>query len=117
MGCHRMGSRLSPPRVSGFSMHVAGKALCAMLLIGLLLGTTESFASSQMHCGSALVKTGDGKTEVLAKCGEPDYREVVSGDNDSKREIWVYRFGTRQFVHTLTFTGFYLDDIVVETYR
>ncbi len=50
------------------------------------LGQPSSFASSQMNCGSALVKLGDGKTEVLAKCGEPDYREVVSGDNDSKRE-------------------------------
>lgn len=112
-----MGPRLNRLHVSAFGVNAAGKALCTVLLIGLLLGTTDSFATSQMNCGSALVKIGDGKTEVLAKCGEPDYREVVSGDNDSKREIWVYRFGTSQFVHTLTFTGFRLDDIVVETYR
>ncbi|MCJ7558361.1 MAG: DUF2845 domain-containing protein [Gammaproteobacteria bacterium] len=87
------------------------------LLLGLLLMASTSHAASEMNCGSALVKLGDGKTEVLAKCGEPDYREVISGGNDSKREIWVYRFGTSRFVHTLTFTGFRLDDIVVESYR
>lgn len=113
-----MGSGLSPPCRSGFGAKAAGTIRwCTLLFIGLFLGTTSSFASSQMNCGSALVKLGDGKTEVLAKCGEPDYREVVSGDNDSKREVWVYRFGSSQFAHTLTFTGFRLDDIVVETYR
>jgi hypothetical protein len=80
-------------------------------------GTADCQAASQMNCGSALVKLGDGKTEVLAKCGEPDYREIVSGGYEDKREIWVYRFGSTKFAHTLTFTGFRLDDIVVETYR
>ncbi|MCW8845024.1 MAG: DUF2845 domain-containing protein [Gammaproteobacteria bacterium] len=98
-------------------MNAAGSAVRIFLLIGMFLMASTINAASQMSCGSALVKLGDGKTEVLAKCGEPDYREVVSGSNDSKREIWVYRFGTSRLVHTLTFTGFRLDDIVVESYR
>ena len=70
-----------------------------------------------MHCGSRLVKVGDGKAEILDRCGEPDYREVVSGNDEAKREIWVYRFSSVKFVHTLTFTGYHLADITVESYR
>jgi hypothetical protein len=110
-----MGSGLVVPGLPS----IAVRRLTSLVLAVCLLAVVPfpGLAASQMNCGSALVKLGDGKTEVLAKCGEPDYREVVSGNDESKREIWVYRFGSSKFTHTLTFTGFRLDDIVVETYR
>lgn len=83
----------------------------------LLLCCAVAQGASQMHCGSRLVKVGDGKAEILDRCGEPDYREVVSGNDEVKREIWVYRFSSAKFVHTLTFSGYHLDDITVESYR
>lgn len=89
----------------------------SIFLAGLLLCSTVAHGAGQMHCGSGLVKVGDGKLEVLDKCGEPDYREVVSGNDEAKREIWVYQFSSGKFVHTLTFTGYHLDDITVESYR
>lgn len=89
----------------------------AAFFAGLLLCCAVAQGASQMHCGSRLVKVGDGKAEILDRCGEPDYREVVSGNDEVKREIWVYRFSSAKFVHTLTFSGYHLDDITVESYR
>lgn len=88
-----------------------------VILAGLFLCCTVAQGASQMHCGSGLVKVGDGKVQVLDRCGEPDYREVVSGNDEVKREIWVYQFSSSKFVHTLTFTGYHLDEITVESYR
>jgi len=82
-----------------------------------MLTPGSAHAASQMRCGSQLIKIGDTKSAVEAKCGQPDYREVVSGANDMKQEVWVYRMGSTQFARTLTFVGFYLDNIEVETYR
>ncbi len=89
----------------------------AAFFAGLLLCGAVAQGASQMHCGSRLVKVGDGKADILDRCGEPDYREVVSGNDEVKREIWVYRFSSAKFVHTLTFSGYHLDDITVESYR
>ena len=104
-----MGSRLTFP--------MTGPLGKSVLFSCLLLVWMAAQGASQMHCGSSLVKVGDGKVEVLDKCGEPDYREVVSGNHETKREIWVYRFSSSKFVHTLTFSGYQLDDITVESYR
>jgi len=86
-----------------------------LLMLAALAGPAQ--AASQMSCGSHLIKIGDSKSEVEAKCGKPDHREVVSGDNETRQEIWVYRMGSTQFARTLTFVGFRLDHITIETYR
>jgi len=93
------------------------RILATPLLLLFMLTPGSAHAASQMRCGSQLIKIGDTKSAVEAKCGQPDYREVVSGANDMKQEVWVYRMGSTQFARTLTFVGFYLDNIEVETYR
>jgi hypothetical protein len=78
---------------------------------------TPALAGSQMRCGSRIIKLNDTKAEVIEKCGEPDYREVVSGADETKREVWVYKGSSTEFARTLTFVGFRLQDVRVETYR
>lgn len=37
-----------------------------------------------MRCGTKLVVTGDTKLEVLSKCGEPDFKEIIKLLKQSK---------------------------------
>ena len=92
-------------------------AAIAALAVALLLLPAPLNAGDQMRCGNRIIKLNDSKTTVLSKCGEPDYREVVSGSDSTKREIWVYQKSSTEFVRTLTFVGFRLQDVNVETYR
>ncbi len=87
------------------------------VIVALSLAPGSLRAGDQMRCGSRIIKLNDSKTTVLSKCGEPDYREVVSGSDSTKREVWVYQKSSTEFVRTLTFVGFRLQDIRVETYR
>jgi len=69
-----------------------------------------------MFCDQWVVSEGDTQVEVLKRCGEPDY--VTSPDcryvGTRGRHIdvwrttvvdWIYNFGPRQFIYTLTFEG------------
>lgn len=56
------------------------------VLMLMLLGT-DAIA---MRCDNSLVAAGANKLEVLSKCGEPDYRERVSGANNPGEEVWIY---------------------------
>lgn len=56
------------------------------VLMLLLLGS-DAIA---MRCDNSLVAAGANKLEVLSNCGEPDYRERVSGANDPGEEVWIY---------------------------
>jgi len=97
----------------------------ALMFSAVLLSTAFAF-----RCGRKLVETGDTTVEVLGKCGEPTYREVVgtetrggyrgtteevdedlSLDRGYYRELrvrverWYYDFGPHKFVRILTFRG------------
>jgi hypothetical protein len=88
------------------------------------------------RCGGRLVSTGDTKTEVLAKCGEPETvdeaivetgvvgrpKKGVTEPSQRKRtkvgttstrsiETWTYNFGPSQFMKILTFEGSVLKRI------
>ncbi len=71
---------------------------------------------SGMFCDQWVVSEGDTQVEVLKRCGEPDYvtgpeyRYVGTRDRhvDFRRTTgadWIYNFGPRQFVYTVTFEG------------
>lgn len=89
----------------------------AVLAVCSVLFSTLAWAPSDMRCGNRIIQVGDTKVEVKSKCGEPDHREVVSGADEAKREVWVYRMGTTTYARTLTFTGIRLTDIRIETFR
>jgi len=77
------------------------------------------------RCGSELVNEGDSKAQVIVRCGEPEYKEVIgyidqlkSGDRIRvmKIESWIYYIKEYQteYVYTLEFEGNILKKITHE---
>jgi hypothetical protein len=74
-------------------------------------------ASFKFYCGDTIVTPGDSRGEVLAKCGEPVWREmredVITEAYQADRtpvnfittEEWAYNFGPHQFLRFLRFQG------------
>lgn len=65
----------------------------------------QSADALSLRCGTALIQVGDSKLKVMRRCGEPLYKDVVSGALDSRVEEWVYQRGTRDFPIVLTIRG------------
>lgn len=78
-----------------------------------------------LRCGNELVNEGDSKAQVLIRCGDPEYKEVI-GYIDQLRfgqrirvmkiESWIYylkEWGT-EYVYTLEFEGNTLKKITHE---
>jgi hypothetical protein len=89
---------------------------------GLKVGALETL---KFYCGDKIVAPGDSRANVLAKCGEPAWREMREDARTEAylldktpvifvtTEEWVYNFGSHQFLHFLRFQGDRLA--VVET--
>jgi hypothetical protein len=71
------------------------RALTTTLLIGLT-GAGALAQADTLRCGSQLVSLNDRRFEVLQKCGEPAFRDLVGyslGPNERREyqiEEWVY---------------------------
>jgi hypothetical protein len=97
------------------------------LLLGLL-ASSPSFAA--FRCGSKLVSEGDTRSEVAAKCGEPD--DVINQSSVSRRPViwsrgrpyyigedfieipvenWIYNLGPNKLMRKLRFEGGVLTEI------
>lgn len=87
------------------------KIFPAAAVLLTLLATSATVQAENMRCGTALVVPGDSKLRVLDKCGEPDFRETVSGANERRVEQWFYRSGTQRFTRVVTFRGTRIEDI------
>lgn len=72
-----------------------GRALLTTLLF-LLSGVTSLAQADTLRCGSQLVSIDDRRFEVLQKCGEPAYRDLVGyaisayERREYQIEEWVY---------------------------
>ena len=88
----------------------------------LILTTNSSLAlSSTMRCGNRLVRAGDTKGDVLAKCGEPALKDFVGVDESYNRstsssstrtvEEWTYLPGEGRRARTVIFQGNRVVDI------
>jgi len=100
----------------------------AALGLMLALGATPAVASSTWRCGSRLVAVGDSIVHVLARCGEPTWRNVSSqvlvtdlpGGQRIEQlvpvETWTYDRGSRELVRYLTFRNRRLEDVVEGSY-
>jgi hypothetical protein len=78
---------------------------------------------NQFQCGAQSVSVGDSAAEVVAKCGEPawkDEREEIIReqlDDDTVRKVyitvedWTYNFGPNQFLRVFTFRNGKVTDI------
>jgi hypothetical protein len=70
--------------------------------------------ASQSQCGAQSVSVGDSALEVMAKCGEPAWKderqEIIRErlDDETERKVyikveeWTYNFGPNQFLRIFT---------------
>ncbi|WP_170920445.1 DUF2845 domain-containing protein [Desulfacinum hydrothermale] len=73
-----------------------------------------------LRCSGRLVRIGDSKVDVLAKCGPPLYEQFVGerkirtrfGHDKLILEDWIYNFGPTDFIHILRFEGSRLVEIL-----
>jgi len=100
----------------------------ALLLVLGLLAASPAIAT--MRCGSKIITKGDTRSEVAAKCGEPD--EVVTQRSVFRRpvvwtngrpyyvgedyievpvESWVYNFGPNKLMRRIRFEGGIITEI------
>lgn len=87
------------------------RALTTTLLLALLSAAFQAQAQAEtLRCGSQLVSLGDRRLEVLQKCGEPAFRDLVGyslGQNQRREypiEEWVYG-PSNGMLSILTFEG------------
>ena len=92
-------------------------AICSLIIFPATAGAA-TFA-----CNGKIVSTGDAKTDVLMKCGEPagrDSREEVvveTIDETTKRKTtvtideWTYNRGAENLIRILTFRDGVLTDV------
>jgi len=84
------------------------QARVALIVVVFLFITV--FPTHGMLCSRKLVELGDFKFEVVEKCGEPVFAEIVGygvnrrGDREMKVEQWVYG-PLRGIYYILTFEG------------
>ena len=100
------------------------------MIAGAILAAGLSTPTFAMRCGSKIVSVGDRKIEVVARCGEPSWKEeraeeteervFRSGEHKSlldERSVvttieeWVYNFGPTQLLYFLRFRNGVLSDI------
>ncbi|HEX9021763.1 MAG TPA: DUF2845 domain-containing protein [Nitrospirota bacterium] len=86
-------------------------------------GYSRSSKPQQRECSEQIVATGDTKSDVIAKCGEPSWkdrhqeeREETLDTGDRRKvfitvEEWTYNLGPNRFVRVLTFKNNILVDI------
>ncbi len=85
----------------------------SLLFVSIVSGSSYA---SDMRCNDRLVSLGDSKAEVIAKCGEPVFSNVVAYEKDRTTtdnvhaveialEQWTYNLGPNTFLKILTFRG------------
>jgi len=90
--------------------------------IALLAVGTGAQAGDSMRCGSRIVSVEARAADVLAACGEPDFRDVysypgpASSSEIADSEQWTYNFGRNQLLQVLKLRNGRLVDIRTDGY-
>jgi len=92
-------------------------------LFGVLLISISLSSNASMRCSTGLVSVGDTLSEVVEKCGSPDFkRKVMVGNNSSNNPrfrsavVVLFYYGPRNgSVSQIRFSGDNVANIV--TYR
>ena len=100
------------------------RPLLGAFLLLMLLGPAmpQARASDSMRCGSRIVSVEARAADVLAACGEPDFRDVFSWPPPrvpgevADVEQWTYDFGRNQLLHVLKLRHGRLVDIRTDGY-
>jgi hypothetical protein len=80
--------------------------------------------ANTLRCKGKLVQEGDLRSEIIAKCGEPDFVETITDTARAptrlggtyvvgtvEREVWTYYRAPGQFPAVLKFDGTRLESI------
>lgn len=93
----------------------AGHGIIIVLFAALLfVAATVARADNNWSCGSRIVSTGDTKSEVMLKCGEPTWKDTHVSEHYEKyrgnviggsvqTEVWLYNLGPSQLTRMLYF--------------
>lgn len=85
-----------------FSSSVTLTVRALALLIAVFSVMPVVQASDAIRCGSRLVTVESRAADILAACGEPDFRDVQSygglglPDEIAESERWTYNFGSNK---------------------
>ena len=74
-----------------------------VLVCTVLAAAPLAWADGTLRCGDRIVATEALAAEVLAACGEPDYRDRWFAPPFHDEEQWYYNFGSQRFVRVLRF--------------
>ncbi len=86
-------------------------------------GYSKGATPGQRECSEQIVSVGDSKSDVLAKCGDPTWKDTKQEEEKQKLdsglernvfvtiEEWTYNLGSNRFVRILTFRNGKLVDI------
>ena len=69
----------------------------------------EPSDATTFRCPGGIVKIGDTRFNVLEKCGKPTF-------TDDYGYVWVYDFGSKDFIRYITFSGDEVSRIQVGGY-
>ncbi len=86
-----------------------------------------SVYADSFSCAGGIVSTGDRSFDVLAKCGQPDFRdshqeEVVQQFDDTRKKVfvtveeWTYNLGPNQFTRIIVFKNGRIEEIKTGSY-
>jgi hypothetical protein len=94
--------------------------IVAVLAAGWLFGA-EAEAAGALRCGSRLVQEGQHAAELLAACGEPNYRDSWGypgprGGWLADVEEWYYNFGPSQLLRVVRLRNGRISSIEADGY-
>ena len=69
--------------------------------------------TSSLQCDGGLVAPGDSADSVREKCGEP--QQMLRPD-PQEPVVWVYNFGSTQFVYHISIVNGKVERIQTQTY-
>jgi len=83
------------------------------LLPAIWLAASPATASDSIRCEGGIVRVGDARIDLLAKCGQPTLQEeepVAPGRVGDPGlalviERWTYNFGPQQFIQVVSLQG------------
>ena len=77
--------------------------IAALALLSVTAASVQ--AGDSLRCGNTFIRNGDSKYEVLKHCGEPVFRDRVSGEDADAVEQWVYESEWSRFPRMITFVS------------
>jgi hypothetical protein len=90
-------------------MKIKQNILTALLILSLTFLWIDAYADS-FSCKGGIISTGDRKADVMAKCGEPDFRDSHQEEITQRLDMathqrvyitveeWTYNLGPSQFM-------------------